>query len=164
MRATSGGPSGRRDREAAPRAGLAGLNELVEARLRRSDQRYTPGRRAIVELLARAGNPVSITEIATGLPQLPRSSAYRNLVDLEAAGVVRRLVAHDEFARFELAEDLTEHHHHLLCTACGRVIDITLAAKLERNITQAIGQVAGAEGFRPHGHRLDILGLCPACG
>jgi len=139
------------------------LHELVEARLRRTDQRYTAGRRAIIALLGTAGNPVSITEIARSLPDLPRSSAYRNLVDLESAGVVRRVVAHDEFARFELAEDLTEHHHHLLCVACGKVTDITLAARLERNLNEAIVEISGAEGFRPHGHRLDVLGLCRTC-
>ncbi len=142
---------------------LDDLHELVEARLRRTDQRYTAGRRAIIALLGTAGNPVSITEIARSLPDLPRSSAYRNLVDLETAGLVRRVVAHDEFARFELAEDLTEHHHHLLCVACGKVTDITLAARLERNINEAVGEIAAAEGFRPHGHRLDILGLCRGC-
>ena len=142
---------------------LAELHDLIEARLRRSDQRYTAGRRKIIGLLATAGNPVSITEIARVLPDLPRSSAYRNLVDLESAGVVRRVVAHDDFARFELAEDLTEHHHHLLCVACGKVTDITLDEHLEHNISEAVVAVAGAEGFRPHGHRLDILGVCRDC-
>ena len=139
------------------------LHELVEVRLRRADLRYTPGRRAIVELLASVGHPVSISDIAAGLPDIPRSSAYRHLVDLQAAGTVRRIAANDEFARFELAEDLTEHHHHLLCVACGKVADITLAARVERNLNEAIIEIAGAEGFRPHGHRLDVLGLCRDC-
>src|ERR1039458_6641288 len=101
------------------------LHGLVEARLRRVDPRYTAGRRAIIELLVRAGRPVSIGDIADRLPSLPRSSAYRHLVDLEVAGVVRRVAGGDEFARFELAEDLTEHHHHLVCVECGKVIDVT---------------------------------------
>ncbi|MCU1494713.1 MAG: Fe2+/Zn2+ uptake regulation protein [Acidimicrobiaceae bacterium] len=142
---------------------LDDLHDLVETRLRRVDQRYTAGRRAIIDLIVTAGNPVSIADIATRLPDLPRSSAYRNLVDLESAGLVRRIVGHDEFARFELAEDLTEHHHHLLCVACGKVIDITLAAGLERNVSEAIEEIASVEGFRPHGHRLDVLGVCGAC-
>jgi Fe2+ or Zn2+ uptake regulation protein len=152
-----------RPRPAQPDELLEKLHQLVEARLARTDQRYTNGRRAIIALLASAGNPVSITEIARSLPDLPRSSAYRNLVDLESAGVVRRVVAHDEFARFELAEDLTEHHHHLVCVACGKVTDVTLAARVEHNLSEAIIELAGAEGFRPHGHRLDVLGLCRAC-
>jgi Fur family transcriptional regulator, ferric uptake regulator len=139
------------------------LHAMVEARLRRVDQRYTHGRRAIIELLVGVGHPVSIAEIAERIPDLPRSSAYRNLVDLESAGLVRRIAAHDEFARFELAEDLTEHHHHFLCVNCGKVIDFTLTSKLETDVTRAIDQLAGAEGFQSHSHRLDVLGVCDAC-
>ena len=101
------------------------LHDVVEDRLRRADQRYTSGRRAIIGLLVDAGHPVSIGDIADRLPDLPRSSAYRHLLDLQVAGVVRRVAANDEFARYELAEELTEHHHHLLCTHCGKVIDVT---------------------------------------
>jgi len=139
------------------------MHTVVESRLRRIDQRYTAGRRAIVGLLVSAGHPVSIGDIAERLPGLPRSSAYRHLVDLHAAGLVRRVTANDEFTRFELAEDLTEHHHHLLCVSCGKVIDVTLPAGFEQQVAAAIGQLADAESFQAHGHRLDVLGLCAAC-
>ena len=139
------------------------MHTVVESRLRRIDQRYTAGRRAIVDLLVSVGHPVSIGDIAERLPGLPRSSAYRHLVDLHAAGLVRRVTANDEFTRFELAEDLTEHHHHLLCVSCGKVIDVTLPAGFEQQVAAAIGQLADAESFQAHGHRLDVLGLCAAC-
>jgi len=139
------------------------LHGVVERRLRRIDQRYTTGRRAIISLLVGAGHPVSIGDIADRLPGLPRSSAYRHLTDLESAGLVRRVTANDEFARFELAEDLTGHHHHLVCVGCGKVTDITLPPGVEDDITQATGRLADAEGFEPRGHRLDVLGLCSSC-
>jgi Fur family transcriptional regulator, ferric uptake regulator len=139
------------------------LHDQVETRLRGVDQRYTPGRRAIIDLLVNAGGPMSIGDIAELLPDLPRSSAYRHLVDLQNAGLVRRVAANDEFARFELAEDLTEHHHHLLCVACGRVIDVTPTAEFERALAQAVDQLSDAEGFSPQSHRLDVLGLCAEC-
>ena len=139
------------------------LHGVVEDRLRGVDQRYTAGRRAIIGLLVSAGHPVSIGDIAQRLPDLPRSSAYRHLTDLEAAGIVRRVTANDEFTRFELAEDLTEHHHHLLCITCGKVIDVTLPAGFEQAVTTTIGQLADAEGFQPQSHRLDVLGVCAAC-
>ena len=69
------------------------LHGVAERRLRRIDQRYTSGRRAIVELLLSAGHPVSISDIAERLPELPRSSAYRHLTDLQAAGLIRRVAA-----------------------------------------------------------------------
>jgi Fur family ferric uptake transcriptional regulator len=147
-----------------PAHGMAtDLHSVVEQRLRRIDLRYTAGRRAIISLLVSAGHPVSIGNIADSLPDLPRSSAYRHLVDLESAGLVRRVTANDEFTRFELAEDLTEHHHHLLCVNCGKVIDVTLPAGFEQDLTGAIGKLAEAEGFQAHSHRLDVLGVCAAC-
>lgn len=139
------------------------LHGVVEQRLRGADQRYTAGRRAIVSLLLSAGHPVSISDIADQLPGLPRSSAYRHLTDLESLGLVRRVSAGDEFTRFELAEDLTEHHHHLLCTNCGKVTDVTLPPRFEQDMARAISGIAGAEGFQPRGHRLDILGTCADC-
>jgi len=140
------------------------LHDVVEDRLRRVDQRYTAGRRAIIDLLVAVGHPVSIGDIADRLPELPRSSAYRHLLDLQTAGVVRRVAANDEFARFELAEDLTEHHHHLLCLHCGKVTDVTPTAAFERNVTRTVDQLAAAQGFTPQSHRLDVLGLCADCG
>ncbi len=139
------------------------MHTEVERRLRRIDQRYTAGRRAIVDLLVTAGHPVSIGDIAERLPDLPRSSAYRHLVDLHAAGLVRRVSAHDEYTRFELAEDLTEHHHHLLCVSCGKVIDVTPPEGFEKQTAAAISELAAAEGFEPHSHSLDVLGLCANC-
>src|SRR6478672_6600003 len=139
------------------------MHSVAEHRLRRIDQRYTAGRRAIIELLVTAGHPVSIEDIAERLPSVPRSSAYRHLTDLQAAGLIRRVTANDEYTRFELAEDLTEHHHHLLCINCGKVTDVTLPAALEQQVTRAISQLADADGFQAHSHRLDVLGLCAAC-
>lgn len=144
--------------------GADGLHPLVEERLRRVDQRYTAGRRSIVELLVDAGHPVSIGDIAGLNPALPRSSAYRHLVDLQSAGIVRRVAANDEFARFELAEDLTEHHHHLCCTNCGKVVDITLSAGIERSLDRHLGELCRDLGFQGTSHRVDVMGLCEDCG
>jgi Fur family transcriptional regulator, ferric uptake regulator len=139
------------------------LHDVVERRLRGADQRYTAGRRAIIGLLVSAGHPVSIGDIADQLPSLPRSSAYRHLTDLESLGLVRRVTAGDEFTRFELAEDLTQHHHHLLCVNCGKVTDVTLPPGFEQDMAAVITKLAAAEGFEPRSHLLDILGTCANC-
>lgn len=149
--------------KAAATTGVDGLHPVVEERLRRVDQRYTAGRRAIVDLLVDAGHPVSIGDIADLNPSLPRSSAYRHLVDLQSAGIVRRVAANDEFARFELAEDFTEHHHHLCCTNCGKVVDITLSAGIERSLDRHLGDLCRDRGFQAISHRVDVMGLCQDC-
>jgi len=142
----------------------ADLHNAIAARLRADDQRYTAGRRALVDLLAGAERPLTIAELLARGHGIAQSSAYRNLTVLEQAGVVRRVVTDDEFARFELAEDLTgHHHHHLICTACGRVEDFTIAGHLETTLDRAFGQVATDTGFRITDHRLDLVGTCSGC-
>jgi Fe2+ or Zn2+ uptake regulation protein len=79
-RAMPGRPERPREDVMAAQGTAQDLHGTAEQRLRRADQRYTAGRRAIVGLLAGAGHPVSIGDIAEGLPSLPRSSAYRHLV------------------------------------------------------------------------------------
>ena len=138
------------------------VHDIVAARLQTDGQRYTRSRRKLVDVLAHAGRPLSIPEVLAAEPALPQSSAYRNLVVLEQAGAVGRILASD-CALYELAEGLREHHHHLVCLACGSVADVTLAARSEQAIDLATDEVAGATGFQPTGHRLDILGVCARC-
>lgn len=139
------------------------LHELVEIQLRRADLRYTAGRRAMVETLVAAAGPVSIAEIGQSCPEVPRSSAYRHLADLQTAGIVRRVAASDEFARFELSEAFTEHHHHLMCTVCGRVIDVTPPANFEHAVAAVVRDLSAQFGFAPMSHSLDIAGHCASC-
>jgi Fe2+ or Zn2+ uptake regulation protein len=106
---------------------------------------------------------MSISDIADRLPDVPRSSAYRHLACLRIAGVVRGITANDEFTRFELAEDLTEHHHHLLCSLCGRVVDVTPTASFERSVAKMVQQLSDQEDFRPMSHALDVVGHCSQC-
>lgn len=140
------------------------LDATAAARLRHADQRYTENRRRIVGILAMAGRPLTIAEVQAAGPGLPQSSVYRNIAVLEQAGVVRRVLAADEFARFELDEDLTEHHHHLVCVTCGTVSDFTMSAGLETNLARAVDSVARDTGFSVQSHRLDLVGVCARCG
>jgi Fur family ferric uptake transcriptional regulator len=140
------------------------VESLIDRRLRSRGQRYTPLRRKLVQVVHSAGQPLAIHDILAAGPRLAQSSVYRNLVVLEQAGVVRRLVGPGGFARYELAEDLTEHHHHLICTSCGSVEDLPAPVGLERTVQKATATLASRRGFRVRAHRVDMLGLCARCG
>lgn len=139
------------------------LHATVADRLRGDDQRYTTNRRAVVEVLERSDRPLTIPQILEHRPDLAQSSVYRNLAVLEDTRVVHRVHSSDDFARYELAEDLAGHHHHLICSACGTVADFTVSAEVEHTLTTALDRVASATGFRPEHHRLDLVGLCRSC-
>jgi Fe2+ or Zn2+ uptake regulation protein len=138
------------------------LDDAVELRLRAVGQRYTAQRRAIVDALRRKGNPVPIPELADPRGGLPQSSVYRNLAVLEQAGAVHRVVT-GEFARYELAEELTEHHHHLVCRSCGAVEDVAVSSAFERQVGRAVSEIVARTGFSAVSHRLDLFGTCRNC-
>jgi len=135
---------------------------VVARRLASVGQRYTAGRRGLIDALLGAPNPLAIGDLLAA-SALPQSSAYRNLAILEQAGAVRRVVTDEDFARFELAESLTEHHHHLICSTCGRVEDVTIPASLEADVDRTVSRVARRSGFATVAHRLDLIGTCADC-
>jgi Fur family transcriptional regulator, ferric uptake regulator len=142
-----------------------GLRSTVASRLQAVNQRATASRQTIVSVLGQASRPLTIPEILETPDgrSLAQSSVYRNLVVLEEAGLVRRVVTDDEFTRYELAEDLTEHHHHLVCVRCGRIEDVPADAHLERSLADATEEIARTTGFRTQHHRIDLVGLCRQC-
>ena len=141
------------------------LADAVALALQRAGQRSTPTRDALVAVLATAHRPMSIPEILAAGDGLAQSSVYRNLVVLEQAGVVHRIVTNAEFARYELAEDLTgDHHHHLICTECGGVEDVPAAPGIEQALHHAVHEIERATGFATVAHRIDLVGRCRTCG
>ncbi len=117
-----------------------------------------------MDTLTGANRPLSITEILDAHPGLPQSTLYRNLQVLEQAGAVRRVVTvADTSARFELAEDLTAHHHHLICVSCGSVRDFRPSSRLERMLDRALDDAGRRDGFVADHHRLDLVGVCSDC-
>ncbi|HTO01391.1 MAG TPA: Fur family transcriptional regulator [Microthrixaceae bacterium] len=139
------------------------IHKTAAQRLKSDGLRYTSSRRSVVDILASSDGPLTIPEILTFDDELAQSSAYRNLNELITCGVVHRVISGEDHSHFELTEDFTSHHHHLICTKCGRVDDVTLADSIEVTLTAALEKVAGANGFSAEHHRLDVLGLCVDC-
>lgn len=143
---------------------LEDLHTTVGQRLGAAGRRYTRSRRRVVEVLSDAERPMTIPDLLRAADGLAQSSAYRNLTVLIDAGVVHRIVAGDEYSHFELAEELTRHHHHLVCTRCGRVEDFIAGEELEHRLHRALDDAAGSSGFTVQHHRLDLVGICATCG
>jgi Fe2+ or Zn2+ uptake regulation protein len=140
------------------------LHAVVATRLRGVGQRYTTGRRVLVDALARSERPLTAAELVASEPRLSQSTTYRNLAHLEQAGVVRTVIGTDDYSRFELAEELTgRHHHHLVCLSCGTVEDFDAPRRVEQGLADAIARLSSGTGFRAEAHRLDVLGTCASC-
>ncbi len=138
-------------------------HETVAGLLHRDGQRYTTARRGLVGMLLGLTRPATIAELGALDPGQSQSTLYRNLSVLERCGAVHRLSSVDGVARFELSEDLTHHHHHLVCERCGRLEDVTLPSAVEATLHRVTTQVGAEHGYEVGRHALELVGVCRAC-
>ena len=139
------------------------LHDLVARKLDEVGQIYTQKRRELVEVLSDVG-PCTLPELLLSHKGLAQSSAYRNLTVLAELGIVRRLVHHGEYGRWELAEEFTgHHHHHLVCDSCDLVIDVELSSHIEHLMDEEFEKAAIATEFAVNRHNIDIVGPCADC-
>ncbi len=141
------------------------LDRQIELRLLENDVRFTKGRKAVVEGLSSAPGPLSAAELAETLDErVPLSSLYRSLAVLEEAGVVAHHLGAKGLTRYELAEWLAGHHHHLVCVDCGSVSDVQIPPSQEDRVRDLVAQIAALASFSPTDHALEIEGRCSRCG
>jgi Fur family ferric uptake transcriptional regulator len=88
---------------------------------------------------------------------ISRASVYRTMALLVDAGIVRKTPCDQMPARYEHVLG-HNHHDHLVCTGCGRIIEFH-----DEKIERRQREVARRRGFRMTGHRLVISGYCKAC-
>ena len=140
------------------------IDDQVETRLAESEIRYTRGRRQVVEALARAEGPRSASDLHSDLDRgLPLSSLYRSLSVLTDAEVLAPHHGNGRVVRYELAEWLVGHHHHIRCEICGSIDDIELSDESETALEEMVTSAALARGFVTTGHSLEIVGRCATC-
>lgn len=142
----------------------ANLEERIVDHLAGRGVRFTAGRRLVVEELARTDGPCTAPEIHDGLVErVPVSSLYRTLAVLTDAGVIARTHDIEGITRFELAEWIVGHHHHLVCLQCGGVEDVDMSPEVEIAVGNLLESVGTAAEFRVSSHRIDIEGVCRRC-
>jgi Fur family transcriptional regulator, ferric uptake regulator len=141
------------------------LLDQAEQRLRQRGVRYTRARQLVLERLQRASGPLSVAELEEDLRgRVPTSSLYRTLNALEDAEIVEKHRDVGGLARYEIAEDLTgHHHHHLVCLGCGEAHDVDITPELERAITGFMARVAARFDYEVSDHRVDLHGWCSRC-
>jgi Fur family ferric uptake transcriptional regulator len=84
-------------------------------------------------------------------------TVYRALEILERLGLVHRVYCTGGYVRCRRS-DLERHHHHLVCTGCGKIAEIT-----GDRVDEIVNRVEGESGYRVAGHILELFGLCRAC-
>ena len=131
--------------------------------------RWTVSRQAVLDLLRGKRGHWSAKDIHASLrgdgPGIGLMTVYRTLDLLERTGVVRRIALADGQARYELKPTTKRgHHHHLICTACGRIVDYSDFVSEESELVRKTEEsLARKHGFRILDHNIEFLGLCAKC-
>ena len=132
------------------------------SRLRESSGRSGSARHAVVELLGRQGCCLSAQELHERLRTSGRrvgiASVYRVLEQLSSMQLVQRVEIGDGVTRYEPVHPGGEHHHHLICDHCGRVL-----AFEDSPLEQALDGRSGRLGYDVAMHDAVLRGLCADC-
>lgn len=132
----------------------------IASRLSQKGYRMTPQRLMILEAIEGASGHISAEEIYRDIkkryPGLNISTVYRTLELLKEMGLVTETDMGDGRVRFHSLGH--EHHHHLVCSKCGRVIDLD-----EETLAPLTGALSRKYGFRADLKHLAIFGCCKSC-
>jgi Fur family transcriptional regulator, ferric uptake regulator len=122
--------------------------------------RVTRPRLAVLAELAREEGDLTAQQLWRQLrekgSQVGIATVYRTLAALTEKGVVDALSHHPHEACYRLCG--TEHHHHLVCASCHRVVELTGCG-----VSEWLDGISAEHGFVTTDHRVEVTGICPSC-
>jgi Fe2+ or Zn2+ uptake regulation protein len=123
--------------------------------------RLTRPRKAILDVLEGARYPLSASDVHTTLKRdriaVDLVTVYRTLNVLKSLGLVIQVELQEGQSRYELRHG-REHHHHIQCRGCGRIVDLMLCP-----LKKLTALVERETRFLVEGHALEFFGWCPKC-
>ena len=143
------------------------LNEL-ENILKKSEFRMTFPRKIVMELLSKTKDHLLAKDIYLKInnkyPDIGLTTIYRTLDLLVKMGMINKFEFGEGQSRYELAWDFKEHHHHLICSMCGRIIDYNDFIEDEIKFFDEIQEFLSEKyKFSIHNHEIFFYGKCNSC-
>lgn len=132
--------------------------EHALARLDGAGYRRGGSRRKVIDYLASRECATTAPDIDRELDRVGRASVYRTLEQLEELGLVQRVDLGGESAAYERVDPTGHHHHHLVCTTCGKVVPFE-----DPGLERAIHAVNATDGFEVEAHEVTLRGTCERC-
>ena len=149
--------------EGAPPTATARAEAVLafERFLESRDLRLTAARRAIAEAVLERDGHFPIEDLVQDLRRRgirgSKATVYRTLPLLTEAGIIQQAVVTSEATSYEAAVG-RDHHDHLVCRGCGKVVEFEFDA-----IEILQREIASRFGFTLEGHHHQLFGRCAAC-
>jgi Fe2+ or Zn2+ uptake regulation protein len=133
---------------------------LVES-LDRAGYRLTEPRRVVAQLIAARGGHFTAQDLVDDAQVrrrgIGRATIFRALDLLTGLGLLERLdLPTGEHAYVACAP--ARHHHHVVCSGCGRTTEVDDAV-----MGDAVDTIQRRTGWTVETHRLELYGRCPRC-
>ncbi len=129
--------------------------------MKRNGMNSTAQRRTIADLFFKLPGHHSLEEfyqiVSREDPSIGQTTVYRTLKLLCEAGFATEIHLTDDICRYEVA-DPTKHHDHLICTNCGKVLELC-----DPRIEKWQKDIAEEHGFVLNGHVHNLYGVCGEC-
>ena len=129
--------------------------------LQKKGLRNTRQREVILEVSLSSGKHIAVEELFNLIkekePEIGYATVHRNLGLLRECGLADEIKIGIQKARYE-PKFGGEHHDHLICTRCGRFIEVN-----DTKIEHLQEKLAEANNFIPVRHKLEIYGICSKC-
>lgn len=140
------------------RAGAA-RQPLIQA-LDEAGVRVTEPRRAVARLVTDQVGHFTANDLVRAARrrrlEVGRATVFRALDLFTELNLVERLDLPDGGHAYVACDP--EHHHHVVCSSCGRSVDAA-----DSGIVEVVAKIAERTGFTIASHRLELFGLCPEC-
>lgn len=135
--------------------------EIFLEHIRKSGLRRTSQRDLILEIFLRTEEHLTSEDLYWLVqkedPSVGHTTVYRTLKLLTEAGLAREVRFGDNKTYYEHHYD-HEHHDHLICTSCGKVVEF-----FSQQIEELQDNIAEQHGFKLSHHSLRMWGICEAC-
>jgi Fe2+ or Zn2+ uptake regulation protein len=132
----------------------------VEDLLRKSGHKITSQRLAIIKIVMESQELLSPAALYTRVqqidPEVGEVTVYRTLNILSELGLV--CIVHTGENTHSYISCPPEHHDHLICSRCGKVVDF-----MNCNVSDLEKRLMSETGFAIKEHRLDFYGTCRQC-
>ncbi len=141
----------------------------MDLRFRENGLRMTMPRRVIISILSESSDYMSAEDVFAAIrddfPGVGLATVYRTLNLLTDMGVVTRFEFGEGKARYELAENKKEsHHHQIVCEKCFKVIKYSDFSKEECEFHSSMENILGERfGFTIKRHVIQYYGVCGDC-
>lgn len=129
--------------------------------LKKNGLKYTKKREAMITYLAKSDRYVPARDLHQYMtekyPGVSYDTIYRNLHDFSEIGLLEETELNGEMLfRFQCnAHGLGHHHHHFICTVCGKTKELSLCP-----MDFFKDQLPGC---KIESHRFEIFGRCEEC-